>query len=296
MCDPIRPQTAGTWVGSVASKSGKYHVTVGHDTNMGKCTFFREATTAATNGSVVSAASNCNVNTINTTQNNDNAATVNCTAGGTWNGCGSISALEVDTNAVRSNAKVGVSDAGVATGCERFDFTKDYVYVEELTENKEDYFSIFKNKNLPPLLQVRAVNTSGHEAAKQHIKTTFTNLNWSYEEDNFQADTPIGRVPFSNIIVTSDQHADRKLKSFSMLSATAPSTYFENDYYSADIGDDHLPFMQKNVRILHLISYPFPSVWHTLADDEKHIHYPTVQDLLKIFTAFVAEYLNINVQ
>jgi hypothetical protein len=30
------------------------------------------------------------------------------------------------------------------------------------------------------------------------------------------------------------------------------------------IGDDHLPFLQKGVSILHLIAEPFPRVWHTL--------------------------------
>ncbi|KAG6837279.1 hypothetical protein H0H93_012284 [Arthromyces matolae] len=30
------------------------------------------------------------------------------------------------------------------------------------------------------------------------------------------------------------------------------------------IGDDHVPFLQKGVSILHLIPEPFPSVWHTL--------------------------------
>jgi len=30
------------------------------------------------------------------------------------------------------------------------------------------------------------------------------------------------------------------------------------------IGDDHLPFLQRGVSILHLIAEPFPHVWHTL--------------------------------
>jgi hypothetical protein len=31
------------------------------------------------------------------------------------------------------------------------------------------------------------------------------------------------------------------------------------------IEDDHLPFLQRGVSILHIISSPFPRVWHTLA-------------------------------
>ena len=30
------------------------------------------------------------------------------------------------------------------------------------------------------------------------------------------------------------------------------------------IGDDHLPFLQRGVSILHLIPEPFPHVWHTI--------------------------------
>ena len=30
------------------------------------------------------------------------------------------------------------------------------------------------------------------------------------------------------------------------------------------ISDDHLPFLDRGVPILHLIPSPFPSVWHTV--------------------------------
>lgn len=30
------------------------------------------------------------------------------------------------------------------------------------------------------------------------------------------------------------------------------------------IGDDHVPFLHRGVPILHIISEPFPRVWHTL--------------------------------
>lgn len=31
------------------------------------------------------------------------------------------------------------------------------------------------------------------------------------------------------------------------------------------IGDDHVPFLEKGVPVVHVISVPFPKVWHTLA-------------------------------
>lgn len=30
------------------------------------------------------------------------------------------------------------------------------------------------------------------------------------------------------------------------------------------MGDDHVPFLQKGVSVLHLIAEPFPHVWHTM--------------------------------
>lgn len=35
--------------------------------------------------------------------------------------------------------------------------------------------------------------------------------------------------------------------------------------YGGGIEDDHLPFLEKGVPVVHLITMPFPRVWHTLA-------------------------------
>lgn len=43
-----------------------------------------------------------------------------------------------------------------------------------------------------------------------------------------------------------------------------PRTGPGNQYNYVYIGDDHVPFLQKGVNILHIIAYPFPRVWHTL--------------------------------
>ena len=59
------------------------------------------------------------------------------------------------------------------------------------------------------------------------------------------------------------------------------------------VQDDQVPFYQLGVtRILHLISSPFPSVWHTLQDNEQALHYPTIDYLNKILRVFVYGYLN----
>ncbi|XP_063177939.1 LOW QUALITY PROTEIN: glutaminyl-peptide cyclotransferase-like protein [Chroicocephalus ridibundus] len=59
------------------------------------------------------------------------------------------------------------------------------------------------------------------------------------------------------------------------------------------VEDDHVPFLQRGVPVLHLIPTPFPAVWHTPGDTEDNLDPPTVEDLAKILLAFVAEFLQL---
>lgn len=70
--------------------------------------------------------------------------------------------------------------------------------------------------------------------------------------------------------------------------------YFQPNSIGSFIEDDHVPFMRRNVPILHLIPTPFPEVWHKITDDRKAIDLTTVENLNKIFRVFIAEYLHIN--
>jgi glutaminyl-peptide cyclotransferase len=70
-------------------------------------------------------------------------------------------------------------------------------------------------------------------------------------------------------------------------------TYFPLGRIYASIGDDHTPFMEKGVRVLHLIPYPFPDVWHTMKDDEKSIDWSTVQDISFFLRVFVMQYMHL---
>lgn len=49
----------------------------------------------------------------------------------------------------------------------------------------------------------------------------------------------------------------------------------------------------QGVPVLHLISTPFPTFWHTFEDTEENMHRPTVLNLTKILAVFVAEYLGL---
>eukprot|EP00794_Sanderia_malayensis_P020297 gene20296-22284_t len=63
--------------------------------------------------------------------------------------------------------------------------------------------------------------------------------------------------------------------------------------YPLYIEDDHLPFLRKNVPVLHLISVPFPSVWHKVTDDESILDRAAIENMLKIMRIFVAQYLHL---
>ncbi|KAJ8923338.1 hypothetical protein NQ315_001896 [Exocentrus adspersus] len=69
--------------------------------------------------------------------------------------------------------------------------------------------------------------------------------------------------------------------------------YFLRRGYGGHIEDDHIPFLRKNVPILHLISNPFPDEWHKPDDNRDIINKDTVENINKILRAFVAEYLHL---
>lgn len=71
--------------------------------------------------------------------------------------------------------------------------------------------------------------------------------------------------------------------------------YFQERSTYAGIEDDHVPFMERGVPILHLIPYPFPDVWHTERDNLLALDFDTIDNLNKILRVFVTEYLNLKI-
>uniref|UniRef100_A0A8W7PZI3 Glutaminyl-peptide cyclotransferase n=1 Tax=Anopheles coluzzii TaxID=1518534 RepID=A0A8W7PZI3_ANOCL len=69
--------------------------------------------------------------------------------------------------------------------------------------------------------------------------------------------------------------------------------YFKPASVFAGIEDDHIPFLRRGVPILHVIPSPFPEVWHKLEDNADIVDVPTVRNLVRIFSVFVLEYLNV---
>jgi hypothetical protein len=67
-----------------------------------------------------------------------------------------------------------------------------------------------------------------------------------------------------------------------------------NAYWTGgSIEDDHIPFMQRGVEVLHIIPTPFPWVWHRPEDNGEHLDIPTVKDWATLVTAFTAEWMNL---
>ncbi|XP_058119931.1 glutaminyl-peptide cyclotransferase-like [Anopheles ziemanni] len=69
--------------------------------------------------------------------------------------------------------------------------------------------------------------------------------------------------------------------------------YFKPHSYTAHIEDDHIPFLQRGVPVLHIIPSPFPDVWHKLEDNGDIVDLPTVHNLIRIFRVFIAEYIHL---
>jgi hypothetical protein len=65
-------------------------------------------------------------------------------------------------------------------------------------------------------------------------------------------------------------------------------------FMNGGVQDDHIPFMERGVNVLHLIPTPFPAVWHTMDDDGEHLDINTVNDWGTVMTAFVAEWFELD--
>ncbi|KAI1098566.1 glutaminyl-peptide cyclotransferase [Jackrogersella minutella] len=84
------------------------------------------------------------------------------------------------------------------------------------------------------------------------------------------------------------------LKSKSKNSFLPDSGKQTSQFTKAYVQDDHVPFMDRGVNVLHIIPSPFPDTWHTMDDDGEHLDIATVDDWSKIITAFAAEWMELD--
>lgn len=70
--------------------------------------------------------------------------------------------------------------------------------------------------------------------------------------------------------------------------------YFPSFCYNRyPVEDDHVPFEQNGVPVLHLITTPFPQNWHRETDNGSNLHYPTIRNLIKIFRLYLVDYFQL---
>ncbi|KTG40726.1 hypothetical protein cypCar_00011185 [Cyprinus carpio] len=88
--------------------------------------------------------------------------------------------------------------------------------------------------------------------------------------------------------------AEKRLHNLGLLSShPKEQTYFMKDVNMGPVEDDHIPFLQRGVPVLHIIATPFPSFLHTMDDTVDKIHSHTVENLTKVLVVFLAEYLRL---
>ncbi|KAJ2980508.1 hypothetical protein NQ176_g2594 [Zarea fungicola] len=111
------------------------------------------------------------------------------------------------------------------------------------------------------------------------------------------------QLPTSNTTASPEAaRPSNRLRSLNLLEAKARSMFLPESTKPAEkfhgfgmgtVQDDHVPFMQRGVDILHLIPSPFPAVWHTMEDNGQNLDMPTTRDWAKIVTAFAAEWMDL---
>ncbi|KDE06660.1 hypothetical protein MVLG_03010 [Microbotryum lychnidis-dioicae p1A1 Lamole] len=60
------------------------------------------------------------------------------------------------------------------------------------------------------------------------------------------------------------------------------------------VEDDHIPFLEAGVPVVHMISVPFPTVWHTMLDNVDALHLPTIKAWALIIRLVTVEYLGLD--
>ncbi|BFZ11942.1 hypothetical protein BsWGS_14981 [Bradybaena similaris] len=87
--------------------------------------------------------------------------------------------------------------------------------------------------------------------------------------------------------------AEQLLRSKGYLTGKHPGPIFNGQKGWGGIEDDHVPFLKRGVGVVHLISSPFPGVWHQLSDDWDHLDFNLIEDFNRIFRLFISNLLHL---
>lgn len=150
-----------------------------------------------------------------------------------------------------------------------------------------------------------------HLAQKWHNnKTAYDNRNYFSELDKMDmlvlldllgAPDPTFYNYFENtekwysLLVNTEKKLANMRKFESYTYNKPKQSYFQPYSFQPHIEDDHIPFLRKDVPILHLIPIPFPTSWHKTSDNRHNIDLKTTENLNKILRLFVASYLHLSI-
>uniref|UniRef100_A0A0R3VT56 glutaminyl-peptide cyclotransferase n=1 Tax=Taenia asiatica TaxID=60517 RepID=A0A0R3VT56_TAEAS len=58
--------------------------------------------------------------------------------------------------------------------------------------------------------------------------------------------------------------------------------------------DDHIPFLDRGVPVLHLVPNPFPPQWHDVSDTIVNIDFGTIHDVQLVIATFLCKFLQVS--
>lgn len=125
---------------------------------------------------------------------------------------------------------------------------------------------------------------SRHLALKWHLENNLSSIKLFVLLDLLGALNP----DVYNFDTNHQDGYDRLLR-VQMQEETLRRIYFKNITEYSYIEDDHTPFMEKGVPVIHVIPQPFPEVWHTKRDNYKALHWDSIGDLVKIFKRYLVD-------
>ena len=136
-------------------------------------------------------------------------------------------------------------------------------------------------------------------ASAPKVPSYFKTTHWAYKnmarlEDRFRQLSLFSSSPNHPSRMSTSKDASASKKSKRMEPKWLYDLDKSNDRWNGGaIEDDHLPFIERGVEILHIIPSPFPAVWHRESDDGDHLDINTTEDWAVLVTAFAAEWMDL---
>lgn len=160
--------------------------------------------------------------------------------------------------------------------------------------------SLYGSRHLADLLQRTPVDPNG-PCAGQSVQTELDRIQEFILLDLLGAKKPsfYSFFPQTDHLYSSLLRIETKLNALGQMDVSSQSglrsttNYFKNQRSFGMIEDDHVPFFRRGVKILHIITSPFPSVWHKDTDNFNALDFPTIRNLVQIFKVFVSEYFKL---